>query len=78
MTNKLLTLQSSCGLRICLVVKASASEAEDPGFDSRLRRDFPGSSHTSDLRTGTPVATQPGARHYRVSSGTGRLGVSIL
>ena len=25
-----------------LVVKASASRAEDPGFDSRLRRDFSG------------------------------------
>ena len=25
-----------------LVVKASASRAEDPGFESRLRRDFSG------------------------------------
>ena len=25
-----------------LVVKASATRAEDPGFESRLRRDFPG------------------------------------
>ena len=33
-----------------LVVKASASGAEDPGFESRLRRDFSGSSHTSDLK----------------------------
>ena len=37
-----------------LVVKASASRAEGPGFESRLRRDFSGSSHTSDLKTGTP------------------------
>ena len=44
-----------------LLIKASASEAEDSGFESRLRRDFPGSSHTSDLKTGTPVATLPGA-----------------
>ena len=29
------------------VVKASASRAEDPGFESRLRRFFSGSSHTS-------------------------------
>ena len=29
-----------------LVVKASASRAEDPGFESHLRRNFPGSSHT--------------------------------
>ena len=43
-----------------LVVKASASKAEDPGFGSRLRfGDFSGSSHTSDLKVGTPVATLP-------------------
>ena len=61
-----------------LVVKASASRAEDPGFESRLRRIFSGSSHTSDLNIGTPVATLPGARRYRASAGTGRPGVSIL
>ena len=57
---------------------ASASRAEDPGLESRLRRDFSGSSHNSDLKIGTPVAILPGAWHYRVSTGTGRLGVSIL
>ena len=31
-----------------LVVKASSSRAENPGFESRLRRDFSGLSHTSD------------------------------
>ena len=46
-----------------LVVKASASGAEDPGFESRLRYDFSGSSHTSDFKIGTPVATLPGAWH---------------
>ena len=61
-----------------LVVKASASGAEDPGFESRLRRDFSGSSHTSDSKIGTPVATLPGAWRYRVSTVTGRPGVSIL
>ena len=61
-----------------LVVKASASGAEDPGFESRLRRDFSGSSQTSDFKIGSPVATLPGAWHYRVSTGTGRAGVSIL
>ena len=61
-----------------LVVKASASREEDPGFESRLRRDCSGSSHTSDFKTGTPVATLPGAWCYRVSTGTGRPGVSIL
>ena len=57
---------------------ASTSGAEDPRFESHLRRDFSGSSHTSDLKIGTPVDTQPGAWHYRVSAGTGRPGVSIL
>ena len=61
-----------------LVVKASASRAEGPGFESRLRRDFAGSSHTSDLKIGPTVATLPGAWRYRVSAGTGRPGVSIL
>ena len=42
-----------------------------PGF-------FSGSSHTSDSKIGTPVATLPGAWRYRVSPGTGRSGVSIL
>ena len=32
-----------------LVVNVSASRVDDPGFESRLRRDFFGSSHTSDL-----------------------------
>ena len=43
------------------MVKESASKAEGPGFDSRLPRgDFSGSSHTSDFKIGTPVATLPG------------------
>ena len=46
---------------------------KDPGFESRLRRDFSGSSHTSDLKKfSTAVATLPGAWRYRVSAGTGR------
>ena len=61
-----------------LVVKASASRTEDPRFESRLRRDFSGSSHTSDFNIGTPVAPLPGAWRCRVSAGTGRPGVSIL
>ena len=60
------------------VVMVSALRAEDLGFESRLRRDFFGSSHTSDFKIGTPVATLPGAWHYRVSAGTGQPGVSIL
>ena len=62
-----------------LAVKASAQRAEDPGFKSCLwRGDFYGSSHTSDLKIDTPVATLPGAWRYRVSTGTGRHHVSIL
>ena len=61
-----------------LMVKASASRAEDPRFESCWRRDFSGSSHTSDLNTGTPVAALSGAWRYRVSAGTSRSGVSIL
>ena len=59
--------------------QTSASRAEDPGFDSRLHLgDFSRSSHTSDLKTGTPVATLPGAWHCRVSAWTGWPGVSML
>ena len=51
----------SCFYRLVgLVVKASTSRAVGKGFDSRLRR---GSSHTSDFRIGTLVATLPGGLH---------------
>ena len=61
------------------VVKASASGAEDPEFDFRLRRgDFSGSSHASDLKIDTPVATLPGAWRYGTSAETGWPGVNIL
>ena len=63
---------------IGLVVKAPASRVEDPRLKSRLHQDFCGSSHTGDLDIGTPVATLPGAWHYRVSAGTGWPDVSIL
>ena len=61
-----------------LEVKASTSGAEDPGFESRWRRDFSGSSHTSDFKIGTPVAILPRAWRLRVGAGTGLRGVSIL
>ena len=60
------------------MVKASASSAKDPGFDSHLCRDVSGSSHTSDFKIGTPVATLSGTWHDGVSTGTGRFRVSIL
>ena len=70
----------SMGRRLVgLVIKASASRAEDLGFDSRMRRgDFSGSSHTSDLTIDNPVATLPGTWSYRISAGTGWPDVSIL
>ena len=40
--------------------------------------DYSGSSHTSDLKIGTPDATLPSAWRYRVSVGTGWPSVSIL
>ena len=53
--------------------------AEYARVDSRLRRGkFSGSSHTSDFKIGTPVASLPGAWSYRVSGVTGWSGVSIL
>ena len=52
-----------------LVITAFASRAEDPA----CTRIFQGSSHTSDLKIGTP-----GAWRYRVSAGTGWPDVSIL
>ena len=39
---------------------------------------FPESSHTSDLKIVTPVATLPGVWRYRVSAGTGWPDVSIV
>ena len=67
------------GSPVCLagsVVKVSTSRAADPGFDSRGNSS--GWNHTSDLKSGIPVAALPGARRYRVSAGTGRPGVSVL
>ena len=56
-----------------LLVKSSATRAEDPRFKFRLARIFPGWIHTSNLIISTPLATLPGAWRYRVSAGTGCL-----
>ena len=53
-------------------------ERKIPGSNPADGGIFSGSSHTSDLKIGTPVATLPGAWYYRVSAGTGRPSVSIL
>ena len=62
------------------MVKASSSTAEDTGFESRLRRgDFSRSSHTSDSKIVTPVATLQGVGITGSVLGlVGRPGVSIL
>ena len=57
---------------------ASASKAEDPGSNPSCDEIFSGSSHTSELEIGTPVAALPGAWYYRVSTGTARPDVNIL
>ena len=62
-----------------LVVKASTSRSENLGSILACADGiFSGSSHTSNLKTGTPVATLPSAWCCRVSAGTGWPGVSIL
>ena len=59
------------------MIKAPASRAEDPGFESRLRQDFSGVKSYQCLKnsSGYPAGRY---RHYRVSAGTGWPGVSIL
>ena len=62
-----------------LVVRRPPRERKIPGSNPACAGIFGGgSSHTSDFKIGTPVATLPGAWRYRVSAGTGRPGVSIL
>ena len=61
-----------------LVVRRPPRERKILGSNPACAGIFWGLSHTSDLKIGTPVATPPGAWHYRVSAGTGQPGVSIL
>ena len=70
---------SFCGDRLVgLVVRRPPWERKTPGSNPACDGIFLGSSHTSDSKIGTPVATLPGAWRYRVSAGTGQPGVSIL
>ena len=55
-----------------------ARKRKNPGLSLACIRIFPGSSHTGDLKIGTPVATLPGSWRYRVSAGAGWAGVSLL
>ena len=61
-----------------LVVRRPPRERKIPGSNPACAGIFSGSSHTSDFKVGTPVATLPGAWRYRVSTGTGRPGVSSI
>ena len=61
-----------------LVVRRPPRERKIPGSNLVCAWIFSGSSHTSDSKIDTPVATLPGAWRYRVSAGTGRPGVRIL
>ena len=68
----------ACDLLVGQVVRRPPRERKIPGSNPACTGIFSGSSHTSDLKIGTPVATLLGAWRYRVSTGTGRPGVSIL
>ena len=64
----------------CLIgvtVKVSASRPEDLWVEFHLYWDFSGSSHSSDFKISTAVATLPGTWRYKVSAGTGGPDVSI-
>ena len=61
-----------------LVVRRPPREWKILGSNPACAGIFSGSSHTSDSKIGTPVATLPGAWRYRVSTATGRPCVSIL
>ena len=61
-----------------LVVRRPPRERKIPGSNPACDGIFSGSSHTSDFKIGTQVATRPGAWRDRVSAGTDRPGVSIL
>ena len=61
-----------------LVVRRPPWERKIPGSNPACAGIFSGSSHTSDFKIGTPMATLPSAGGYRVSTGTGQPGVSIL
>ena len=61
-----------------LVVRRPPRERKVPGSNPACAGIFSGLSHTSDLKIGTPVATLPDAWRYRVITGTGWPGVSII
>ena len=65
-------------ITLALWLRRPPRERKILGLNPACSEIFLGSSHTHDLKIGTPVATLPGAWRYRVSAGTGQPGVSIL
>ena len=73
--NSFLTKYLQLSYLPCIVrLESGRSRVQNPA----CARIFSGSSHTSDFKIGTPVATLPGAWRQRVSTGTGGPCVSIL
>ena len=62
------TLYSAYRL-VGLEVRRPSRERKVPGSNPACAGIFSGSSHTSDLNIGTPVATLPGAWRYRSALG---------
>ena len=73
-----LASSSSATASLAKWLRRPPRERKVPGSNPTCDGIFSGSSHTSDFKIGTPVATLPGAWRYRVSTGTGLPGVSIL
>ena len=72
------TLTGAPTASLALWLRRPPRERKIPGSNPACAGIFPGSSHTNDLKVGTPVAALPGAWCYRVSAGTGWPSASIL
>ena len=72
------TLTAAATASLAQWLRRPSRERKIPGSNPACDGIFSGSSHTSGLKIGTPVATLPGAWRYRVSAGTCWPCVSIL
>ena len=71
-------LSSLCTASLAEWLRRPPPQWKIPGSNLACSESFSGSSLTSDLKIGSPVATLPGAWCYRVSAATGWSGGSIL
>ena len=71
-------LSPTCTASLAKWLRHPPQERKILGSNPACARIFSGSSHTCDLKIGTPVAVLPGAWRYTVSTGTGWPSVSIL